>query len=218
VPLVETGPVSSTLCRLAAEYAVDLTIVSTHGRSGLKRLFLGSVAERLLRTMGCPLLVVTPTEKSDDASISFKGFGFKQILVGCDFSSNAAHAVDYGFSLAQEFEAAIHLVHVVESFVYRDTLLPDAARLNTIEEVSAGCSRRLEALVPEEAHNWCEINIACESGKPFQALKTYAEAHAIDLIILGMRGHGLVETMLLGSTTDRVIRGVACPVLSVCPP
>lgn len=216
-PIVETGPVSSTLCRLAAEKRADLAIVSTHGRSGLKRLFLGSVAERLLRTMGCPLMVVTPAEKGAEVEKSFKGFGFRQILVGCDFSGNSARAVDYGFSLAQEFEAAIHLVHVIESFVYRDTLLPDAARFDTLNEVSSGCRQRLEALVPEDARNWCDVTIACESGKPFQALKTYAEANAIDLIVLGMRGHSLVETMLLGSTTDRVIRGVACPVLSVCP-
>ena len=219
VPLVETGPVSNTLCRLVAEKQVDLAIVSTHGRSGLKRLFLGSVAERLLRTMGCPLMVVTPAEKGiGKAQTPFKGFGFKQILVGCDFSGNSARAVDYAFSLAQEFEAAIHLVHVVESFVYRDTLLPDAERLDTIGELSHGCQQRLETLVPDGARNWCEVKIACESGKPFQVLKAYADTHGIDLIVLGTRGHSLVETMLLGSTTDRVIRGVACPVLSVSLP
>ncbi|MBR9987723.1 MAG: universal stress protein, partial [Desulfosarcina sp.] len=52
----------------------------------------------------------------------------------------------------------------------------------------------------------------------FQALKKYAGIHQVDLIVLGVRGHSLVETMLLGSTTDRLIREVACPVLSVCPP
>jgi nucleotide-binding universal stress UspA family protein len=216
--VVETGPVSSTLCRLAIDKKADLAIVSTHGRTGLKRLFLGSVTERLLRTIACPLLVVTAPEKAASLEASFKGFGFKQILVGCDFSADSGRAVEVGFSLAQEFEAAIHLVHVVESFVYRDTTMPDAAKMEIFSDVSAGCRERIEALVPEEAHNWCNIHIACESGKPFQALKGYADAHQIDLIVLGVRGHSLVETMLLGSTTDRVIRGVSCPVLSVCPP
>jgi len=216
--VVETGPVSSTLCRLAVDQQADLAIVSTHGRTGLKRLFLGSVTERLLRTIACPLLVVTASEKSTGLQAQFKGFGFKQILVGCDFSADSGRAVEYGFSLAQEFEAAIHLVHVVEPFVYRDTTMPDAAKLEIFGGVSDGCRKRLEDLVPEEAHNWCNIQIACEAGKPFQALKGYADAHQIDLIVLGVRGHSLVETMLLGSTTDRVIRGVSCPVLSVCPP
>lgn len=216
--LVETGPVSSTLCRLAIEKKADLAIVSTHGRSGLKRLFLGSVTERLLRTIACPLLVVTAPEKTTGMKTQFKGFGFKQIMVGCDFSTDSDRAVEYGFSLAQEFEAAIHLVHVVEPFVYRDTTLPDAVTPEKLSEVTTGFRERLEALVPDEARNWCEIQIACEAGKPFQALKAYAAAHQVDLIVLGVRGHSLVETMLLGATTDRVIRGVSCPVLSVCPP
>jgi nucleotide-binding universal stress UspA family protein len=126
--------------------------------------------------------------------------------------------VEYGFSLAQEFEAVIHLVHVVEPFVYRDAMLPEGLKTEALSEAATGCRQRLEDLVPADAHNWCKVEIACEAGKPFQALKKYAEAHQVDLIVLGVRGHSLVETMLLGSTTDRVIRGVACPVLSVCPP
>ncbi len=216
--VVETGPVSTTLCRLAVEKQADLAIVSTHGRTGLKRLFLGSVTERLLRTIACPLLVVTPPEKTGRREKQFKGFGFKQIMVGCDFSADSGRAVEYGFSLAQEFEAVIHLVHVVEPFVYRDAMLPEAVITEALTEVTTGCRQRLEDLVPADAHNWCKVKIACKAGKPFQALKTYAETHQIDLIVLGVRGHSLVETMLLGSTTDRVIRNVACPVLSVCPP
>ena len=216
-PLVETGPVSTTLCRLAVEKQADLAIVSTHGRTGLKRLFLGSVTEKLLRTIGCPLLVVTPPEKAGTMEKQFKGFGFKQILVGCDFSADSGRSVEYGFSLAQEFEAVIHLVHVVEPFVYRDAMLPESIKTEALTEVGTGCRQRLEDLVPADAHNWCKVEIACEAGKPFQVLKKYAETHQVDLIVLGVRGHSLVETMFLGSTTDRVIRGVACPVLSVCP-
>ncbi|MBR9986157.1 MAG: universal stress protein, partial [Desulfosarcina sp.] len=207
--VVETGPVSSTLCRLAAEKQADLAIVSTHGRTGLKRLFLGSVTERLLRTIACPLLVVTPPEKAGRLEKQFKGFGFKQIMVGCDFSADSGRAVEYGFSLAQEFQAVIHLVHVVEPFVYRDAMLPETVKTEAITEVTTGCRQRLEDLVPADAHNWCNVEIACEAGKPFQALKKYAGIHQVDLIVLGVRGHSLVETMLLGSTTDRLIRGVA---------
>lgn len=214
-PVVETGPVSSTLCRLALEKQADLAIVSTHGHTGLKRMFLGSVTERLLRTIECPLLVVTSPEKTADMTKQFKGFGFKQIMVGCDFSPDSTRAVDYGFSLAQEFQAVIHLVHVVEPFVYRDTMLPEIAKPEALPDVVGACRLHLEKLVPVEAQNWCDVRIACESGKPFQTLKSYAQAHEVDLAVLGVRGHSLVETMLLGSTTDRLIRSIDCPVLSV---
>ncbi|HSO18069.1 MAG TPA: universal stress protein [Desulfosarcina sp.] len=216
--IVETGQVSSTICRLVAERQADLAIVSTHGRTGLRRLFLGSVTERLLRTIGCPLMVVTPPEKGQPIKRQFKGFGFKQILVGCDFSPDSDRAVAFGLSLAQEFEAVIHLVHVVEPFVYRDIMLPDSAKSEALTEVTDGCRLKLGAMVPKEAHNWCKVEVTCQAGKPFQALVRYAQEHRVDLIVLGVRGHSLVETMLLGSTTDRVIRNVACPVLSVCPP
>jgi nucleotide-binding universal stress UspA family protein len=217
-PVVETGSVSSTLCRLAVEKKADLTIVSTHGRSGLKRLFLGSVTERLLRTIASPLLVVTAPEKTGTVEKKFKGFGFKQIMVGCDFSPDSDWAVQYGFSLAQEFEADIHLVHVIEPFAYRDSFLPDGLKSDVSDELTTDSRERLDALVPAEARNWCNVYLACDRGKPFQVLKTYADAHGVDLVVLGVRGHSLVETMLLGSTTDRLIRGVACPVLSVSPP
>ena len=216
--VVETGPVSTTLCRLAVERQADLAIVSTHGRTGLKRLFLGSVTERLLRTIACPLLVVTAPDKTTPQQPRFKGFGFKQILVGCDFSADSGRAVEYGFSLAQEFQAAIHLVHVVESYIYPETVLPTVVNIEADSQVVNSCETRMMAMVPEGARDWCEVHIACENGRPFQALKAYADAHQVDLIVLGVRGHSLVETMLLGSTTDRVIRGVSCPVLSVCPP
>jgi nucleotide-binding universal stress UspA family protein len=217
-PIVETGSVSGTLCRLAVERRVDLTIVSTRGRTGLKRLFLGSVTEKLLRTIATPLLVVTAPEQAGTIERQFKGFGFKQILVGCDFSSDSDRAVQYGFSLAQEFQADIHLVHVLESVVSQDAIVPEALRSDLHYELSTNCRERLEALVPPEARHWCNVNLACDGGKPFQVLKKYADAHQVDLIVLGVRGHSLVETMFLGSTTDRLIRGVACPVLSVCPP
>ena len=216
--VVETGPVSGTLCRFAEGKRADLTIVSTHGRTGLKRLFLGSVTERLLRTITCPLLVVTSPKTDDEPVKRFKGFGFKNILVGCDFSADSKRAVEYGFSLSQEFQAIIHLVHVVEPFVYLDSLESDSFYKEMLVDNSTGCRDRLEELVPKEALDWCKVEIACEKGKPFQALKVYADLHQVDLIVLGVRGHSLVETMLLGSTTDRLIRGVDCPVLSVCPP
>jgi len=216
--IVETGPVSSTLCRLAVEKQVDLTIVATRGRTGLKRLFLGSVTERLLRTIDSPLLVVTPPEKPEGIEGFSPKYGFENILVGCDFSKDSGRAVQFGFSLAQEFQATIHMVHVIEPFVYRDTMMRAPAKVEELNELTTGSRQRIEDMVPEGADAWCTVRIACETGKPFQALIAYAEANGIDLIVLGVRGHSLVETLMLGSTTDRVIRSVACPVLSVSPP
>jgi nucleotide-binding universal stress UspA family protein len=142
----------------------------------------------------------------------------KKILVGCDFSSDSTLAFQYGLSLAQEFEAELHLVHVVEPPVYQDIL--------TATEIGQGdyrsglmpeLRRKLTQMVPEEARNWCRPVSVLLEGKSDAEINRYAELNDIDLIVLGVRGHGLVESLLIGSTTDRVARQAPCPVLSVRP-
>ena len=213
-PHMETGAIAPTIARLTGTIDADLVIVATHGRSGLKRLLLGSVTEHLIRTVRCPFLVVTPPEKKILRD-TIERFAVKRILVGCDFSKDSAAAVAYGFSLAQEFQSALHLVHVIEPFAYDDALMPDPMSAAVQTDLNAHLNRKLGELVPEETRNWCDVTTACLAGKPFAELIKYAVLHAIDLIILGIRGHGLVETLFLGSTTDRVIRRATCPVWTV---
>jgi len=215
-PIVTTGPVANTISGLIANKAADLAIAATHGRSGLKRLILGSVTERLIRTVNCPLLVVTSPEEGHDAE-TVQQAGFKNILVGCDFSADSAAALQYGFSLAQEFQSVLHLVHVIEPVAYREVLLPPGLLDDVKTNLDKHLTAQLEELAPEEAKNWCEVKTTCLAGRPFEELTKYAALHSVDLVVLGVRGRGLVETMLLGATTDRVLRRVSCPVLSVSP-
>ena len=70
-------------------------------------------------------------------------------------------------------------------------------------------------MVPEEARYWCTPHTSLLEGQPYEKIVTYAESKDIDMIVLGVRGHGLVKTVFLGSTTDRVVRKAPCPVLSV---
>ena len=70
-------------------------------------------------------------------------------------------------------------------------------------------------MVPAEAANWCTPQITIMEGQPYHELVKYADTRDIDMIVLGVRGHGLIKTLFLGSTTDRVIRNSTCPVLSV---
>jgi nucleotide-binding universal stress UspA family protein len=213
-PHLETGAIAPTVAELADTCDADLVISATHGRSGLKRLLLGSVTEQLIRMVRRPFLIVTPPEIQITRG-TIETFAVKKILVGCDFSNDSARAVSFGFSLAQEFQSALHLVHVIEPFVYEDALMPDPMTADIKDDLSAHLNRKLELLVPEEAHNWCNITTVSLAGKPFDELIKYALLHAVDLIIVGIRGHGLVETLFLGSTTDRVIRRASCPVLTV---
>ena len=215
--VVSTGPPADEIARVVKDREIDLAIAATHGRTGLKRFILGSVTERLMRSLKCPLLVVreSPPELMPDP---VRGLRFNRILVGCDFSPAANAALEYGVNLAQEFEAELHLIHVLEPQVYSDILVTalDEEHGDT-GDIKDKLDRRLSDLITPEVMNWCRVKTAVTEGRPFEAITGYAGEKGIDLIVLGVRGHGVVETLFLGSTTDRVIRKAQCPVLSVNP-
>ncbi len=213
--IVTTGPIADTIARQAEEKEIDMAVVATHARSGLKRLFLGSVTERLIRTISCPLLIVVPPDADTDSHL-IEVLNFKNILVGCDFSPDADKAVEYGLSVAQEFQAGLHLVHVIEPIDYKEMVSSDALAEELRQNLHDSSNRKLLDLVPEETYHWCDVKTACLTGEPFEEISRYAVSHEIDLIVLGVRGLNMVETLFLGSTTDRVLRRTACPVLSVC--
>jgi len=216
-PLIAIGQTPDEIARLVAEKAVDMVVTSTHGRSGLKRLFLGSVTERLMRMLPCPLLVLRSEGAADGAELSTR-FPFKNILVAYDFSKDSEQAFSTSLSIAQEFESNLHIVHVVEPTAYKEFLkFPGAPGDPLPKDIHDSLKENLLELVPKEAFNWCEIQAQILVGKPYAELVAYAAEKGIDLIALGVRGYGKVEELLVGSTTDRVIRRAPCPVLSVLP-
>ena len=217
-PLVVVGHAADEIAKLARSSGVDIVLAATRGYRGLKRMLLGSVTERLMRMLPCPLLIIPADEGGGAPQGMERALRFEKIMVGCDFSSDADLAFQHGLSLAQEFQAELHLVHVIETPLYTETLQPvfshQPASTSAIRKF---LQTKLEGLVPADARHWCRPVITLEEGQPYARLLAYAEHNAIDLIVLGVRGHGLIGTMLMGSTTDRVIRRAGCSVLSVCP-
>jgi len=216
-PLIPVGHTAGEIARLAEEKNADLVVSATQGRSGLKRFVLGSVTERLMRTLPCPLLVIRGLERDYVASMD-KEIGFQRILVGCDFSPDSELTFQYGVSLAQEFQSEVHLAHVIEPAVYKDLLRAPMDQTEGFEQdLRKKLNKKLAEMIPEEVHNWCTSKTIILAGHPYEELTKYAVVNDVDLIVLGVRGHGLVETLFVGSTTDRVVRKAPCPVLSVRP-
>ena len=214
-PVVAMGHAGDEITRIAEEKDADLVITASRCRTGLKRLILGSVTGRLLRTLNRPLLVargpdVGPTPEKD-------GFiRFRRILVGCDFSSDSNLALDFALGLAQHYESELHLAHVVQPPVYMDLMKsPKTAGEDYPNDLHERLEKELTLLVPQEARNWCKPKAVLLAGHPHEELTKYSVVHGIDLIVLGIRGHGMVETLFVGSTTDRVVRQAPCPVLIV---
>ncbi len=205
------------ITRLAREKEIDIVIAATHGRSGLKRMVLGSVTERLVQSLPCPLLSIRSPEKELPAALDME-IEMKKILVGCDFSADSLLAFEYALSLAQEFQSELHLAHVIEPPIYKHLFKQDMKPSEALREsIREPLDAMLNKMVPEEAQHWRQHKTALLAGQPHEELTRYARLNGMDLIVLGIRGHGLVETLLVGSTTDRVIRQAQCPVLSVRP-
>jgi nucleotide-binding universal stress UspA family protein len=200
------GQVTDSILAFAQSRQVDLIVMGTHGRHGFDRLLLGSVTEKILRKAHCPVLAVrkpshnfvAPANGGDPVHLA-------KILFATDFSEHAERALDYAVSLAQEYEAELTLLHVLED-------IPPSWDLST---VSADVVQRLEKPLPAEAKDWCKIKSRLRVGKPYQEIVRYALETEADLTILGVRGRNAIDVALFGSTTHRVIQQAPCPVLAV---
>jgi nucleotide-binding universal stress UspA family protein len=159
---------------------------------------------------------VMSSPEHDPVGTADREFKLKKILVGCDFSPDSGQAFNHGLSLAQEFQSELHLAHVIEPPAQPDLLKGETSVTFEIrEDYRDLLANKLKDMVPEEAGNWCTPQTSLLEGQPYEELVNYAESNDIDMIVLGVRGHGLVKTLFLGSTTDRVVRRSPCPVLSV---
>ncbi len=216
-PLVTIGSAADEITRLAEENQIDLAITATRGRSGLKRLVLGSVTEHVMRSLPCPLITVHGAD-NDPALTKEKEIKFNRILVGCDFSADSNLALEYGLGLAQEYQSDLYIVHVLESPRYKD--IPksvEGAREQIRKSLHKQLKEQLEALVPAEAYNWCKPKTRLLSGIAHEEIVKFANIQDIDLVILGVRGHNLAGSLFVGATTERVIRRSGCTVMSVRP-
>ncbi len=209
--LVEDGDPTTEIPRLAAEHNVDLIVMRSRRRPRAAAL-LGSTAEAVCRTAPCPVLV-THAEEHDWVKPHDDTIALHRILVAHDFSNDAELAFNYGMLLAQEYQAELHLLHV----------LPFASvpSMATIPESQASAmhqaSRRLQSAVPAETYLWCEVKNAIRNGQPYREILSYAEEQKIDLICLGVHGAGFAMRALFGSNADRVMRQAPCPVLIARP-
>jgi nucleotide-binding universal stress UspA family protein len=211
--LVRSGPAAATVLGYAAENGTDLIVLGTHGRTGFERFMLGSVTEKVVRKATCPVLTV-PRGASESPERPL----FARILCGVDFSPASDRAAQYALSLAQEAKSRLTLLHVVEwlpdaSFAKYPGFDADHFRKSLLTDARA----RAEALVPEEARAWCEVETRVVCGKPYEEILRIAHNDAADLVVLGVHGHGPVDRVLFGSTAQQVVRQSPCPVLTIRP-
>lgn len=209
---VRVGTAFVEIVKYAEEHDVDLIVLGTHGRTGVTHMVMGSVAEKVVRKAGCPVLTVRPIEGRDTH------FGeIQRVLVPMDFSEHSEIALLYGCELARQSDAELHLMHVladpaVEHPDFGLSMIP-VGQLQ--DELRERVEQDLEALeIPEVAKD-LTIHRVLRTGVAFSEIIHYAETENIDLVIVGTHGRNALAQLLIGSVAEKVVRRSPCPVLSV---
>lgn len=213
--IVVDGDPREAISREAAERRIDLIAMHSRRRPYAAAL-MGSTAEIVSRTAPCPVMVTHAREK-DWAGTTTNEVGLERVLVAYDFSSDSELALSYGLSLSQEYQAELHLLHILPSRSIRSeppeiAFLPPGAEDGFREAAS-----KLRSAVPVETRLWCEVKQAVREGAPYREVLAYAEEQQIDLICMGASGTGFGMRALFGSNADRVLRQAPCPVLIARP-
>jgi nucleotide-binding universal stress UspA family protein len=212
--IIAEGDPQVAITREAANRRIDLIVMRSRRRP-YRAALLGSTAESVCRTAPCPVLV-THSREQEWAGMTTNEVGLQRVLVAYDFSSDSELALSYGLSLAQEYQAELHMIHVLPPRAKPNA--PEIAFLPFGVETSFNeVVRRLSLAVPDEARLWCPLKQAVREGQPYRETLAYAEEQNIDLICMGASGTGFGMRALFGSNADRVLRQAPCPVLIARP-
>ena len=211
------GEIPSVVYTMVQELEIDLVIAGTHGRTGLGRLIMGSVAEEILRQAPCPVLTVGPNvvgasvrnlgRFERDAKIA--AAEIKDVLYATDFRQHSNGAAALAASLANGFGATLGMLHVVED--YGDRLSEDPGPV----EASL---KKLREMLPADLDLEQEPEFLAQFGVAAESILQTAAERETSLIVLGARsanGHLKAATHLGAAVAHRIIVGANCPVLTV---
>jgi nucleotide-binding universal stress UspA family protein len=211
------GRAGPEICEEATRIGADLVVMATHGRGGFRRLWLGSVADYVVRHMSVPVLLVHPDRKG----VLGAPPQLRRILVALDLSKDGEAILKPAIALARVTGAALTLVHVTE-LVFETAIpampspvLPDQALL---EASQTAARERLDRIATRlralglKADVRVTLGIGAASG-----LVDLLEEDEFDLIAMTTHGRGGMSRVLLGSVADKVIRSAAKPVLVLRP-
>lgn len=199
------GGVSTSIVDYASENAIDLLTMPTRGREGIEETLLGSTTERVIRQADVPVLTFPP---DDPRSYPYTG-----VLVPTDGSDAANRALTLGVRLTQSYGTALHLLSVIEidtfgadlgSDRYAETLESEATQI-VDDAAEYATQEAVETVIRSVEWNASVTN----------AIQEYANDNDIDVVVMSTHGRTGFERYLLGSVTEKVIRTLARPVLTV---
>jgi nucleotide-binding universal stress UspA family protein len=201
--VIGEGNTWEVISDLIKQKEIDLLVVGTRGRTGVGKTLLGSIAEQILRQAPCPVLTVGP-----HINLWSEEYGkMHEILYATDMASDYPAAAPYAVSLAQENEAHLVLLHVIEN--------QTAGDLVDTPEVVDWKERKLQQLVPQDSGLAWEPTYIVEEGPAAEKILDVAKRRHTDLIVLGARPASWLASHLNLGTVHKVVSEATCPVLTI---
>lgn len=201
--LMEEGNVWPTLDHLITEHEIDLVVVGTHGRGKVQKILIGSVAEEIFRQADCAVLTVGPAVKGEMP----KETELKSILFATDFGPGAEKAAAHAFSLAQEHDARLTLLHVIESAAgYTEESVARQRESNVV---------RMKQLMPPGSENWCKPEFRVTFGSAVEEILIAARESNADLVVMGAKARRSLAGHVPLTIAYNVVVKAECPVLTV---
>ncbi len=211
-----SGSPAPALADYAREVGADLVVMTTHGRGGLQRVWLGSVADQLVRSLDVPVLLVRPEEVAPVQRVP----ALEEILVPLDGSRWAEAALPSALGVAKLFGARLLLVQVVEPVM----LLLDGPVVpqSLDEELMALRRREAQDYLDDVAERIIERGsvsraIAVLAGNALAGIQAAAASPGIGMIAMATHGRGGLRRLAIGSVTDKLVRTGHLPVLVTRP-
>jgi nucleotide-binding universal stress UspA family protein len=204
---VENGTDYAEIVRRAEAWQADLVVVGSHGRSGIARLLLGSVAEQVVRHAACSVMVVRVTESRGS------------VLVATDLSDPSLPAVAAGIEAASRLKARLIVMHAVDfSGAALPTVLGPFGATAVVPSVEDQRSVReaLESMLRDVLTRFgAEGEVRVVEGPAAANIVRIAEEVKAELLVVGTRGRTGLTRLALGSVAERAVRGAPCSVLAV---
>ena len=199
--IVLCGPAAEMIDRAAETQKADLLVLGSHGRSGVSKLALGSVAEMVIRHQHRPVLVVGPHCKSRYSPL-------KSVILAVDLPVTSLRAVQYATSITRQSGASLTVVHVIP-------IKPGEASEGAVTERDV--DRELQMLVPHDPEHAIHVSFKVLQGDAAAEILHATETHNARLIVLGAKEQAVMADHAPWNTVSQVIRGADCPVLVVPP-
>lgn len=200
--MIKEGSASKKIIETAQETGADLIVMGRKGQSAIEKLFIGSIANQVLRNSSIPVLL---TKKKRGKP------RFKKILVPTDFSPQEEIERDYAWKLAKGFDADIMLLYILELHDYE---FPP----RVLDQLFDAVRKRLKQRKKKEQE---DIKISEDVHRAINAsigIVDYAESHKYDMIVVSTEIHSKLERFLLGSTTEKIFSYSKIPIFAIPTP